>query len=117
MRKQSINEKDIELLRHIYGYGGYVRVGFLESDYFDATYSPIYKRIKKLEKANYLKSKKMYTDSCREPLSFQVTGKTCSMFGNSQSHFRKNHKRRFKKWTPTLYGRWYGWRCEYWCGR
>lgn len=92
--KNDLTEKEYETLKYIYEYGGYVRVKFLEENFENVDYNTLYRRLENLADGNkkYLTKRKFWSDSRKEPITYQITKKGCSIIDNPNSHYRQKHK-------------------------
>lgn len=90
-----LTDDNIELLKIIYEYGGYSRVKNIELIYPGISYSAVHHKLNKLSNMNYLNSKRLKSNSMKEPSSYQITFPTCKLFNNPDSHFRKIHQEEY----------------------
>lgn len=88
--KRRLNENDIDLLKKIYEFGGYA-TSISIANYHKIDISNIRRFLHKLTDEGYLKEIKFYSDSRKDVTVYQVTFKTCKMFDNPGSYFRKKH--------------------------
>lgn len=86
-----LTEENKRLLKMIYLYGGYVRVAHLDFIYPYITHRARVKHLDKLADMGYLVKKRLKTNSKCEPVTYQVTKRTCAMFEDSESSLCKRH--------------------------
>lgn len=87
-----LNEKDLDLLQKILEYGGYATSFSLCSYRNDISTVAVFYILKKLTDGGYLKAIPFYSDSRRNVSIYQVTAKTCKLFDNPDSYYRKKHE-------------------------
>lgn len=87
-----------DLLNHIYITGGYTSV-YNVMKYLDAPRKTCWHNLELLSqgstKERYLKKVNASTRSSRDKMIYQVTRKTCALFNNPDSYFRKKHKKEY----------------------
>ena len=90
-----LTDDNKKLLELIYYYGGYVRSYHLENIFDGLVHSSIWKKLNKLVEMKYLTTRRIKTNSKREPVTYQVTKPTCRLFLNPDSHYRKKHQEEY----------------------
>ncbi|MEW9080969.1 hypothetical protein [Terrisporobacter glycolicus] len=90
-----LTKENQELLRLIYSYGGYIRISHLEYIKPGVSHTAKYLLLDKLVKMKYLTTRRLRTESKREPITYQVTKSTCRLFLNPESYYRKKHKEEY----------------------
>ncbi len=90
-----LTEDNRNLLKIIYSYGGYMRVKHLDILFPLISSRNRIKKLDKLVEMNYLTKRRLKTDSKIEPVTYQVTQKTCKLFNNPDSYFRKKHNEEY----------------------
>lgn len=90
-----LTEDNRSLLKIIYRYGGYVRAKHLAFLYPEILGKSRIKKLDKLAEMKYLTKRRFKTDSKIEPVTYQVTQKTCKLFNNPDSYFRKKHNEEY----------------------
>lgn len=87
-----------DILHHIYVTGGYTNLYNLMK-YLGINKSTAWHHLELLSTGNtkerYLKKVNSETRNSREKTIYQVTAKTCSLFDNPDSYFRKKHSREY----------------------
>lgn len=87
-----LNDNDLDLLRKIYEYGGYTTSLSVIAYRNDISSVAVFYILKKLTEGGYLKEIPFYSDSRKNALVYQVTAKTCKLFDNPHSYYRKRHE-------------------------
>lgn len=87
-----LNDNDLDLLRKIFEYGGYTTSLSVNTYRSDITSVAVFYTLKKLTEGGYLKEIPFYSDSRKNALVYQVTAKTCKLFDNPHSYYRKRHE-------------------------
>lgn len=87
-----LNDNDLDLLWKIFEYGGYTTSLSVNAYRSDITSVAVFYNLKKLTEGGYLKEIPFYSDSRKNALVYQVTAKTCKLFGNPHSYYRKRHE-------------------------
>jgi len=91
-RTIKLNDNDLELLHKIFKYGGYTTSLSVNAYRNDISSVAIFYILKKLTEGGYLKEIPFYSDSRKNALVYQVTSKTCKLFDNPHSYYRKRHE-------------------------
>lgn len=87
-----LNDNDRELLRKIFEYGGYTTSLSVIAYRNDISSVAVFYILKKLTEGGYLREIPFYSDSRKNALVYQVTAKTCKLFDNPHSYYRKRHE-------------------------
>lgn len=90
-----LTEDNRDLLKIIYNYGGYIRTKHLAFLFPEISERSRIKKLDKLVEMKYLVKRRLKTDSKIEPVTYQVTQKTCKLFNNPDSYFRKKHNEEY----------------------
>lgn len=95
---KKIDDYRRDILNHIYVTGGYTNIYNLMM-YLDVNKSTSWHHLELLSTGNikerYLKKINADVRNSREKTIYQVTTKTCSLFGNPNSYYRKKHKKEY----------------------
>lgn len=91
-KSNSLTDLDRQLLRKIFEYSGYTTSISLNTYRNDKTLRNMQYFLNKMLQLGHLKKLQFYSDSRKDVLVYQVTGKTCRLFGNPDSYFRKKHE-------------------------
>jgi len=91
LMKRKLNDRDMDLLKKIFEFGGYTTSISINNYRNDRDISNNRRFLYKLVEEGYIKEKKFYSDSRRDAVVYQVTAKTCKLFDNPGSYFRKKH--------------------------
>jgi len=87
-----LNEKDQDILWKIFEYGGYTSSISLCNYRDDISSVAVFYNLKKYTDGGYLKAIPFYSDSRRNAIVYQITAKTCKLFDNPDSYYRKKHE-------------------------
>jgi len=87
-----LNDNDFDLLRKIFEFGGYTTSLSVNAYRNDISSVAVFYILKKLTEGGYLREIPFYSDSRKNALVYQVTSKTCKLFDNPHSYYRKRHE-------------------------
>lgn len=90
-KKIKLNDDDMDLLKKIFEFSGYTTAFSLGNYKEDRDISNNRRFLYKLVEGRYLHQIQFYSDSDRDIMIYQVTAKTCNLFNNPHSYFRKKH--------------------------
>lgn len=90
-RSRRLNDSDLHLLKKIFEFSGYTTCPSINIYKTDRDISNNRRFLYKLIENGYLKEHQFYSDSRRDTIVYQVTSKTCNLFHNPGSYFRKKH--------------------------
>ena len=91
VEKKKLNDSDLDLLKKIFEFSGYTTCLSINNYKTDRDICNNRRFLYKLLEEGYIKENHFYSDSRRYPIIYQVTAKTCKLFGNPDSYFRKKH--------------------------
>lgn len=89
--KKRLNDDDTNLLKKIFEYCGYTTCPSINNYRTDRDQCNNRRFLYRMVENGYLKATPFYSDSYRDVIVYQVTAKTCKLFGNPDSYFRKKH--------------------------
>lgn len=87
-----LNDNDFDLLQKIFEFGGYTTSLSVSAYRKDISSVAVFYILKKLTVGGYLREIPFYSDSRKNALVYQVTSKTCKLFDNPHSYYRKRHE-------------------------
>ena len=93
--KKRLNDDDINLLKKIFEYGGYATCPSINNYRTDRNQCNNRRFLYRMVENGYLKANPFYSDSYRDVIVYQVTAKTCKLFGNPDSYYRKKHSEQY----------------------
>lgn len=89
--KKRLNDDDTNLIKKIFEYGGYTTCPSISNYRTDRDQCNNRRFLYRMVENGYLKANPFYSDSYRDVIVYQVTAKTCKLFGNPDSYYRKKH--------------------------
>jgi len=89
--KEQLSQNDTELLEKILEFSGYTTTISVSEYINDCTDRAVRYKLKSLFDKGFLKQIFFYSDSRRDTIVYQVKAKTCKLFDNPDSYFRKRH--------------------------
>jgi hypothetical protein len=91
MERKKLSDSDLSLLKKIFEFSGYTTCLSINNYKTDRDICNNRRFLYKLLDEGYIKENHFYSDSRRYAVIYQVTTKTCKLFGNPGSYFRKKH--------------------------